>query len=129
MGLVAHLMQPCCDFYCFKTRAETEAKITGQKDEDIKKVEAEILQLKSDIYNLKVFIEQKRGELVLLKFCRMFTGNSRCMGNFWQQFHLRTGGMNRLENSLRNFSHQFVQQYVAQRTRTTIDPAIQVSTE
>ena len=35
-------------------RAETEAKVTEQKDEEIKNVEAEILQLKSDIYNLKV---------------------------------------------------------------------------
>lgn len=34
-------------------KAETEAKVTGQKDEEIKTVEAEILQLKSDIYNLK----------------------------------------------------------------------------
>ena len=37
-----------------KFRAEAEAKITGEKDEEIKKVEAEILQLKSDIYDLKV---------------------------------------------------------------------------
>ena len=35
-------------------RAELEAKITAQKDEHIKSVEAEILQLKADIYNLKV---------------------------------------------------------------------------
>ena len=36
-------------------RAELEAKITAQKDEHIKSVEAEILQLKADIYNLKVY--------------------------------------------------------------------------
>ena len=34
-------------------RAEQEAKITSEKDEHIKTVEAEILQLKADIYNLK----------------------------------------------------------------------------
>ena len=36
---------------CF--RAEQEAKITSEKDAHIKSVEAEILQLKADIYNLK----------------------------------------------------------------------------
>jgi hypothetical protein len=35
-------------------RAELEAKLTGEKEEEIKNVEAEILQLKADIYNLKV---------------------------------------------------------------------------
>ncbi len=35
-------------------RAELEAKTTGEKEEEIKMVEAEILQLKADIYNLKV---------------------------------------------------------------------------
>ena len=35
-------------------RAEQEARITSEKDEHIKTVEAEILQLKADIYNLKV---------------------------------------------------------------------------
>ena len=34
-------------------RAEQEAKITSEKDEHIKSVESEILQLKADIYNLK----------------------------------------------------------------------------
>ena len=34
-------------------RAEQEAKITSEKDAHIKSVEAEILQLKADIYNLK----------------------------------------------------------------------------
>ena len=34
-------------------KAEQEAKITSEKDEHIKSVEAEILQLKADIYNLK----------------------------------------------------------------------------
>ena len=38
-------------FFC---RAEQEARITFEKDEHIKTVEAEILQLKADIYNLKV---------------------------------------------------------------------------
>ncbi len=31
-----------------------EAKLTSEKEEEIKMVEAEILQLKADIYNLKV---------------------------------------------------------------------------
>ena len=35
------------------SRAEQEAKITSEKDEHIKSVESEILQLKADIYNLK----------------------------------------------------------------------------
>ncbi len=35
-------------------RAEVEAKLTSEKEEEIKMVEAEILQLKADIYNLKV---------------------------------------------------------------------------
>jgi hypothetical protein len=35
-------------------RAEQEAKLTAEKEEEIKMVEAEILQLKADIYNLKV---------------------------------------------------------------------------
>ena len=35
-------------------RAETEAKVTAEKEEEIKTVEADILQLKADIYNLKV---------------------------------------------------------------------------
>ena len=37
----------------FPSKAEQEAKITSEKDEHIKSVEAEILQLKADIYNLK----------------------------------------------------------------------------
>ena len=39
--------------FCF-LRAEQESKITSEKDEHIKTVESEILQLKADIYNLKV---------------------------------------------------------------------------
>ena len=34
-------------------RAEIEAKKTNEKDEEIRSVEAEILKIKSDIYNLK----------------------------------------------------------------------------
>ena len=36
------------------SRAEQEARITSEKDEHIKTVEGDILQLKADIYNLKV---------------------------------------------------------------------------
>lgn len=39
-------------------RAEYEAKLTSEKDEDIKKVEARILELKADIYNLKDVFRQ-----------------------------------------------------------------------
>ena len=48
-----------CHFFLF--RAEQEAKITSEKDEHIKSVEAEILQLKADIYNLKVDISKDFG--------------------------------------------------------------------
>ena len=34
-------------------RAEFETKKTNEKEEEIKRVEAEILKIKSDIYNLK----------------------------------------------------------------------------
>ena len=37
----------------FNHRAECETKKTNEKEEEIKTVEAEILKIKSDIYNLK----------------------------------------------------------------------------
>ena len=67
----------------FSGRAEQEAKITSEKDQHIKTVEADILQLKADIYNLKVFIEF-HNEYINLKIflIRMFTENTQCTENF-----------------------------------------------
>lgn len=39
--------------YLLNDRAEFETRKTSEKEEEIKKVEAEILKIKSDIYNLK----------------------------------------------------------------------------
>ena len=39
--------------YSLNHRAECETKKTNEKEEEIKTVEAEILKIKSDIYNLK----------------------------------------------------------------------------
>ena len=44
---------PIFSSFVISLKAEQEAKITSEKDEHIKSVEAEILQLKADIYNLK----------------------------------------------------------------------------
>ena len=62
-------------------RAEQEARITFEKDEHIKTVEAEILQLKADIYNLKV---GKRIIQILNPpiFFRMFSASIPCMASF-----------------------------------------------
>lgn len=50
-----YVLGQCSDLILsnFLSRAEQEAKITSEKDEHIKTVESDILQLKADIYNLK----------------------------------------------------------------------------
>ena len=77
-----------CHFSFF--RAEQEAKITSEKDEHIKSVEAEILQLKADIYNLKVEISQEFQSQQIELF-RMFIENIQCMENFWLLYLLKIG--------------------------------------
>ena len=76
------------------SRAEQEARITFEKDEHIKTVEAEILQLKADIYNLKV---EKR---IIIHVChlgfRMCFANIPCMASSQQLFLLKIGRKNRV---------------------------------
>ena len=83
-------------------RAEQEARITFEKDEHIKTVEAEILQLKADIYNLKV---EKR---IIIHIChlgfRMCFASIPCMASFWQLYPLKIGKKNRFEVQPQNSS-------------------------
>ena len=81
----------------FLFRAEQEAKITSEKDEHIKSVEAEILQLKADIYNLKVKISESFWNFKYELF-RMFIENTQCMESFWLLFHLKIGEKSKYEN-------------------------------
>ena len=60
-----------------------EAKITAQKDEHIKSVEAEILQLKADIYNLKVCL---KSDVILSWVYQTFLGCLQEIFNVWKVF-------------------------------------------
>lgn len=49
----SYYLHHCSFLKSLNHRAEFETKKTNEKEEEIKRVEAEILKIKSDIYNLK----------------------------------------------------------------------------
>ena len=96
-------------------RAEQEAKITSEKDEHIKTVEAEILQLKADIYNLK---DVYRKYSMYGKFLAAISPED------WRKEQVNLG---RKENE-RSFNCFFIQTQEASAAKkiTPIPPNIQV---
>ena len=96
-------------------RAEQEAKITSEKDEHIKTVEAEILQLKADIYNLK---DVYRKYSMYGKFLAAISPED------WRKEQVN---LSRNENK-RSFSCSFIQTQEASAAKkiTPIPPNIQV---
>jgi hypothetical protein len=70
-------------------RAEVEAKLTSEKEEEIKMVEAEILQLKADIYNLKVLRKIFRNLKNVWSCCEL-TSPNYCIGFLFRERKFRS---------------------------------------